>query len=136
VVANLLSNAIKFSQEDDQIVIRVAQEQDDAVLSVQDTGAGIPEEEPPRIFEPYQRGSNVTGRIEGRGLGLAGASAIVSQHDGTISVQSRVGHGSTFTVRLPLTTVARRSSLRPSSRLTHAWSVPHAAGNASSRFLS
>ncbi|HEX2170908.1 MAG TPA: HAMP domain-containing sensor histidine kinase, partial [Dehalococcoidia bacterium] len=107
VVANLLSNAIKYSPAGGEIMLTVGMDLDDtgtawATFSVQDRGIGIPAKDVPRIFERFHRGGNVVGRIAGTGIGLAGSRQIVEQHGGTISVQSREGEGSTFTVRLPL----------------------------------
>jgi signal transduction histidine kinase len=73
-----------------------------AVLAVRDEGVGIPAADLPHIFERFRRGSNVLGRVEGTGIGLASARAIVEQHGGSIAVESVEGEGSTFTVRLPL----------------------------------
>ena len=71
---------------------------------VQDQGIGVPAADLPHIFERFHRAANVSGRMPGTGLGLPGARDIVEQHGGEISVQSEEGHGSTFTVRLPLDT--------------------------------
>jgi signal transduction histidine kinase len=102
VVENLLSNAQKYSPNGGAITVRVARDGDLGVLSVEDHGLGIPAVDLPRIFEPYSRGSNVTGQIAGSGLGLAGARGIVEQHGGMIAVTSTEGEGSTFAIRLPL----------------------------------
>lgn len=106
MLANLLSNAIKFSPGGGTIAVRLGREHDAAgswaIITVTDPGIGIPEAERDRVFERYYRASNVTGRIDGTGTGLAGARQIVTRHGGAISVQSQQGSGSTFTVRLPL----------------------------------
>jgi phosphoserine phosphatase RsbU/P len=107
VLANLLSNAIKYSPDGGSITIRLERGRDltgrpCARFSVRDQGLGIAPEDLPRLFERYFRGSNAAGRIQGTGLGLAGARQIVEQHDGSIEVVSRPGEGSTFTVQLPL----------------------------------
>ena len=73
----------------------------EAYLSVNDTGAGIAAEEQPHIFDRFYRADPARSR-GGTGLGLALARSIVLAHGGQISVESRVGHGSCFTVRLPL----------------------------------
>ena len=73
-----------------------------AVLSVSDRGEGIHESDLPHIFERFRRGQNVEGRIPGTGIGLAGVQRIVEQHQGTIAVDTKVGVGTTFTIRLPL----------------------------------
>jgi signal transduction histidine kinase len=106
VLGNLLSNAIKYSPEGGTITVRVQQETGDmetaAILSVQDEGLGVPAADLPHVFERFHRAANVTGRIAGTGIGLAGSRQIVEQHGGAISVESTEGAGSTFTVRLPL----------------------------------
>lgn len=102
VIANLLSNAVKYSPAGGPITVTVASEGIDwAVVRVRDEGVGIPAADLPHIFERYQRGANVAGRIAGTGIGLAGARQIVELHGGTIAVESVEGQGSDFTVRLP-----------------------------------
>ena len=102
VIANLLSNATKYSPSASVITVRVSQDGDAAILSVEDHGMGIPADDLPQVFERYQRAGNATRqRIPGTGLGLAGARDIVEQHGGSIEVQSQEGVGCTFTVRLP-----------------------------------
>ncbi len=111
VVSNLLSNALKYSPAGGEIVVSVREEEDGAdrwaVLTVQDQGVGIPAEELPRVFERFYRASNVAARIEGSGVGLAGAKQIVEQHGGTICVESVEDAGTTFVVRLPLESGSR-----------------------------
>lgn len=105
VAMNLLGNAIKFSPAGSRIVVRVAREQEEAravaVVQVSDEGIGIPPADLPQIFVRFHRGANVAGRIGGTGIGLASVHEIVERHGGTITVASSLGHGSTFTVRLP-----------------------------------
>jgi signal transduction histidine kinase len=102
VLANLLGNAIKFSPRGGGIRVSVELEGECAVLRVADQGEGIPEADLPHIFERFHRGRNVEGRIPGTGIGLAGVGQILELHGGAISATSRVGEGTTFTVRLPL----------------------------------
>lgn len=107
VLANLLSNAVKYSRPGTKVLVRVGREEApdggaQAVVAVRDEGAGIPAADLPHLFERFHRGTNVAGRTRGSGIGLAGASHIVTQHGGTIGVESAEGRGSTFTVRLPL----------------------------------
>jgi signal transduction histidine kinase len=71
---------------------------------VYDEGVGIPPEDLVRIFDPFQRGSNVQGHIAGTGIGLSSSRRIVEQHGGRLEVNSEPGRGSAFTVRLPLQT--------------------------------
>jgi PAS domain S-box-containing protein len=107
VVGNLLSNAVKYSPEEGPITLHLSREDGaagpEAVLTVQDQGIGIPAADLPYIFDRFRRAGNVVGHIQGTGIGLASALGIVEQHGGTIDVASQEGHGSTFTVRLPLT---------------------------------
>lgn len=106
VVVNLLGNAIKYSPAGGVIDVRVARTCDEtgcmALLSVTDPGVGIPPDDLERIFERFQRATNVRG-FAGTGIGLSGVRRIVELHGGTISVDSTEGKGSTFTVCLPLT---------------------------------
>ena len=94
-MTNLLTNAIKYSPEGGEIVVRLAQEAaadgDWAVLSVADDGVGIPATDLERVFDRFYRGSNVAGKIDGTGIGLAAVRQIVEQHSGTISVESPGG---------------------------------------------
>jgi signal transduction histidine kinase len=101
VLDNLLSNAVKYSPGGGEVVVQLALDQDTAVLQVSDQGLGIPADDLPHIFERFRRARNATD-IVGTGLGLSGARQLVEQHGGAISVDSQEGHGSTFTVRLPL----------------------------------
>ncbi len=100
---NLISNALKFTPEGGKVEVTLAAEGDEAVLSVADTGIGIPAVDRERIFERFYRTEAATQRvIPGSGLGLTISRAIVDAHQGTITVRSDEKHGSTFTVRLPL----------------------------------
>jgi signal transduction histidine kinase len=105
VIVNLLSNAIKYSPDGGEITIEIFQEDDAACLVVRDSGLGIPAKDLPHIFEQFQRGSNVSGKIKGTGIGLSSVQQIVERHGGTINVVSEADKGSTFTVYLPLTTI-------------------------------
>jgi PAS domain S-box-containing protein len=112
VMINLLSNAVKFTEDGGTIAFSVGIEDDHAVITVRDTGVGIPADEQGDLFQRFFRSSTAQVRqIQGTGLGLSIVQAIVSGHGGTIEVQSAHMQGSTFTVKLPL---AR------SERLTHA----------------
>jgi signal transduction histidine kinase len=97
---NLLSNAVKYSPEGAHIEVEAAQEDAEIVVSIRDRGIGIPEEERERVFERYYRGSNTSG-IGGSGVGLSLVRSIVDLHKGAISLESREGEGSCFTLRLP-----------------------------------
>jgi signal transduction histidine kinase len=102
IVLNLLSNAFKFTLEG-TIGVRLRQDASDAVLEVTDTGAGVPEAEIPRLFERFHRVEGTRGRThEGSGIGLALVHELVKLHGGSIEVQSQLGHGTTFRIRIPL----------------------------------
>jgi PAS domain S-box-containing protein len=106
VVLNLLSNALKFTF-DGEIAVEVRTSADGATaeLRVRDTGTGIPEAELPHLFERFHRVQGARGRsIEGSGIGLALVQELAKLHGGTVAVESTVGQGSTFIVRLPFGT--------------------------------
>ncbi len=108
VLGNLLSNAFKFTGRGGRVSLSVARDGDEVRMRVRDTGAGIPGEQLPHIFEKfYQADTHTPMALRGAGLGLAIAKSIVTAHSGTISVESRVGVGTTFTIRLPLRVVRR-----------------------------
>lgn len=101
VVLNLLSNAVKYTHEG-AIRVGMGWQNGEAVLTVQDTGVGIPQEELPRVFERFYRVRGTQGRShEGTGIGLALVQELVKLHGGSISVSSQLGAGTTFTLRLP-----------------------------------
>jgi len=101
VIANLLSNAVKYSRKPQPVIIRGRTEGNTAVVEVSDFGVGIAPEDQAQIFERFFRAHNV-GNVAGTGIGLTLARYIVDLHGGEISVVSRLGSGSTFTVRLPI----------------------------------
>jgi heavy metal sensor kinase len=105
VVLNLLDNSIKFTPNGGQIQLRVASENDQAVLRVEDKGMGISPEALPHVFDRFYRAEpSRSKRIPGVGLGLALARWIVEKHRGRITAESRLGQGTCFTVCLPLVT--------------------------------
>lgn len=97
---NLLTNAIKYSPEGKPVSMELTYADCQAIIKVKDQGIGVPKEDLPHLFEPFNRASNV-GSIQGTGLGLAIAKQAVELHGGTISVESTVGKGTTFTITLP-----------------------------------
>jgi signal transduction histidine kinase len=103
LLGNLLSNALKFTPAGGKVEVGLGTEGDQAVLTVADTGIGIPAADRERIFERFFRTAIAKRQaIQGTGLGLTITQAIVAAHNGTIAVEGREGGGSTFTVRLPL----------------------------------
>ncbi len=101
IVLNLLSNALKFTLQG-EIAVRLRWTGAGADLTVSDTGAGIPEDQIPHIFERFHRVRSEKARTyEGSGIGLALVQELVKIHGGQVSVESTLGKGSTFTVFLP-----------------------------------
>jgi signal transduction histidine kinase len=99
VVDNLVGNALKYSDDGTQVEVTVRREGDRAILAVADHGPGIPIEARQHLFERFYRVPGVRG--SGSGLGLAVAEEVVAWHGGCIELDSTVGEGSTFVVRLP-----------------------------------
>ena len=101
IVLNLLSNALKFTFAG-EIAVSLHLEEDEVVLRVRDTGVGVPAEELPHVFERFHRIKDAAARShEGSGIGLALVDELTRLHGGSAVVESEVGTGSTFTVRLP-----------------------------------
>jgi signal transduction histidine kinase len=103
VLYNLLSNAVKFTPDGGSVVLSAACDgTSHVVLRVRDTGIGIPPEDQERIFDAFEQvDTSYTRQKQGTGLGLALTRRLVSLHGGDIRVDSVVGEGSTFSVRLP-----------------------------------
>ena len=104
VVSNLLSNALKFTEAQGKIFVQVSLDETQAVITVKDTGRGIPEDDLPHVFDRfYQADNSATRRYDGTGIGLSLSKELVEIHGGRIEVESTVGFGSTFTVIVPRT---------------------------------
>ncbi len=102
MMLNLLDNAIKYTPAGGLVSVEAAAESDSIKVKVSDTGAGIPVEARPQIFERFYRVSQSRSRVEGgAGLGLAIAKWAAEAHGGAINLTSTTGHGSVFTVTLP-----------------------------------
>jgi signal transduction histidine kinase len=103
VITNLLVNAIQYSRTDGEAHVKLGVQTGLAVLTIRDTGPGISTEDLPHVFERFYRGDKSRTVSNGNaGLGLAISKAIVEAHGGTISVSSKPGTGTDFTVMLPL----------------------------------
>jgi PAS domain S-box-containing protein len=103
VVINLVGNAVKFTPEGGEVTVGLHTELETVVLTVADSGIGIPPQEQERLFSRFFRSSLAQEQaIPGSGLGLSIAHAIVEKHGGTMAVESEPGVGTTFRVRLPL----------------------------------
>jgi len=102
-ISNLIDNAIKYTQSGGQIIVRVSQAHGRLHISIRDTGMGISPADQSRLFERFYRARRQESLKErGTGLGLAIVKSIVEQHGGTVTVESRLGAGSTFAVDLPM----------------------------------
>jgi two-component system sensor histidine kinase BaeS len=101
VITNLLTNALKFTPSGGQVTICAGPADRGAMVRVTDTGAGIPADELPRIFDRFWRGPQAS-RISGSGIGLAVAAGLARAHGGELAAVSREGHGTQMTLTLPL----------------------------------
>ncbi|SCE24680.1 PAS domain S-box-containing protein [Streptomyces sp. DvalAA-14] len=139
IVLNLLSNAVKFTREGEiGIVLRVAA--GTVELRVSDTGVGIPPDELPHVFERFHQVRGADGRShEGSGIGLALVRELAALHDGEAEAASRLGRGTTLTVRIPArftATADRRSAGSGAGRVAEdylaealQWSAPVGGGD-------
>jgi two-component system sensor histidine kinase BaeS len=103
VITNLLTNALKFTAEGGRVTIEAGPSGADAVLTVTDTGVGIPADELPRIFDRFWRGRQA-GQFSGSGIGLAVAAELAQAHDGRLTARSELGEGTVMTLTLPRVT--------------------------------
>jgi len=102
-VTNLIDNAIKYSQPGSSVQVQAARTASEVVITVRDRGCGIPAEHLPRIFERFYRVDKARSRsLGGTGLGLAIVKHIAQAHGGTVAVESTLGEGSAFTIRMPV----------------------------------
>jgi cell cycle sensor histidine kinase DivJ len=114
ILINLLSNAVKFTPYGGEIVMSLTRDRDRLVLSVSDTGVGVPELDLPRLGDPFfQAGTTYDRPHEGTGLGLSVVRGLVALHGGSLSIESGVGEGTCVTVRLPFD--CRTRSGRPAA---------------------
>lgn len=103
ILLNLLSNAIKFTEENGNIIVSINEIDNEIVISVKDTGIGIPNGKIDSVFERFSQISNIFSRShEGSGIGLSLVKSFIELHGGTISVESDLGKGSKFTIKLPV----------------------------------
>lgn len=101
ILSNLLSNAIKYSPDGGEVKLTICGKPRSITFCVQDKGIGIPVEDQYYLFDPFHRGTN-TSKIQGTGLGLSIVKRCVDAHGGSISVESQIRVGTTFTVTIPL----------------------------------
>ena len=103
VLLNLLDNAFKYTDQDKHIMLRAFADNGEVCFEVQDNGIGLASRVANKVFERFYRVDDELARhAEGCGLGLSIVRFIVNAHGGTVTVQSELGEGSTFTVRLPV----------------------------------
>lgn len=98
---NLLDNAFKYTRAGDSITLSATIDEGELLIQVRDTGIGIPSEDLPLVGEELYRGGN-TENIPGDGIGLAVVNAVIALHEGIINLESRLGEGTTVSLRLPL----------------------------------
>lgn len=109
-MANLIDNAIKYTQSGGEVVVKSRQQGGRMTIMVQDTGMGISPADQTRLFEKFYRARRQESLKEkGSGLGLAIVKSIIEQHGGTVSVESRLGAGSTFTIEMPVRATTQKS---------------------------
>jgi signal transduction histidine kinase len=102
-ITNLLDNAVKFSSEKKEVHVIVIKQRSNLVIQVKDHGIGIPREDLNKIFEKFYQGKNALKySVKGTGLGLTLVKHTVEAHGGKVTVESQVGHGSTFSLILPI----------------------------------
>jgi signal transduction histidine kinase len=113
VLINLISNAIKYSPEAKKVVVKIKDEKNNLLISVQDFGIGIPKDQHEKIYNRFYRIKGATEKnIEGLGLGLYISSQIVKEHEGEIRLKSTKSGGSTFTLVLPYKPAKKMTALR------------------------
>lgn len=114
ILMNLVSNAIKFNDDDGTVALDSTVENGTVLITVTDSGRGISAVDIPRLFQPFERLGVHTGEVEGTGIGLALSRALAEQMGGSLTVESEVGQGSRFILRLPR---AESSADRPLEEL-------------------
>lgn len=98
---NILGNAIKYSHDGSKVFVNVGNGGNDVLVSIKDSGIGISPEDLPHVFEGFYRGGNGQSIAAGYGIGLAVSRQIVEAHNGSITVESELGKGTTFFIHLP-----------------------------------
>ena len=103
IILNLMSNAIKFTEPGGNIDVRIYDRNEYILISVKDTGRGIPKDMMEKVFDTFaQVDSSFTRNVEGSGLGLSLTRLLIKEHGGEISLKSELGKGSEFIINLPV----------------------------------
>ena len=97
VLTNIFINAVQAMPGGGQLIVNASKSDSDTSIVIEDTGVGIPEENTTKIFDPFY-----TTKPKGQGLGLPVCKRLIEAHGGTITMKSRVGKGSVFTIKVPL----------------------------------
>lgn len=100
-LVNILGNAVKYSHDGSKVIVKAQENGNDILISVQDFGIGISTEDLPHIFNGFYRGQAGQQQVNSHGIGLTISRQVIEAHNGSISVESEVGKGTTFLVRLP-----------------------------------
>lgn len=101
-IVNIISNAIKYSYDGNKIFVQAEEKDGSVQITIKDSGIGISPEDLPHVFNGFFRGKSGQSMASGHGIGLAVSRQIVEAHNGTITVESELGKGTTFVVRLPI----------------------------------
>ena len=98
---NVIGNAIKYSRDGGKVFVKAEENGNDVLISIKDEGVGISSEDLPHIFEGFYRGKSDQASASGHGIGLFVSRQIIETHNGSITVDSELGKGTTFLIRLP-----------------------------------
>jgi len=120
ILLNLISNATKFTKPGDKINVTLYDKDDHIIISVKDTGRGIPEEKLSQIFQRFKQVDPLLSRShEGSGIGLSIVKALVEMHEGTIEVKSKYEEGTEFTICLPAKVISEKHDMKVKSEFTN-----------------
>lgn len=112
IMRNLLSNAIKYTPPKGAVTVKVELKKQDVILTVSDTGIGIPKDQQTKVFNKFFRAGNATEKTEGTGLGLYIVKSIISQAGGKIWFESEENKGTTFYVAIPLSGMIKKEGMK------------------------
>lgn len=129
IMLNLLSNAIKFNRPGGTILVNIIDRGESLEIIVSDTGIGIPGDMRELVFQKFQQvDKSLTKEREGSGLGLPLVQSLVEMHGGNISVESDVGKGSKFIIRLPVKTIKPEKTARMTTNKCSGQTIPESLG--------